>query len=83
VVSKDVICRWIKHEERAEDVIVRNLAGLLKRWIMLRRHSGQDKIASERKADGPGNVMVHMYLGVFEVFLSEAVYNAAFNQSSR
>jgi hypothetical protein len=32
-----------------------------------------------RKGDGLGNVMVHVYLGVMEVFLSNSVYNAALN----
>jgi hypothetical protein len=32
-----------------------------------------------RKADVLGNVMVHVYLGVMEVLLSGAVYNAALN----
>jgi len=43
MVDKQVNFRRIKHEETADDVVVRNLAGLLKLKIILRRQSGQNR----------------------------------------
>ena len=37
------------------------------------------KLEVGRKADGLRNVMVYVYLGVMEVFLSWSVINAALN----